>query len=775
MIAAVTFTFDPALPRMPLGLGVLSLAAVLIVALTVWTYLGARGTSWRRLGIVLALRLIALAVTVLLVLRPSFAMEEEDPVESSRMLIIVDVTPSMKTPDEGDVSRLDAVHKLLASAAVQAEFGKLGRKKIEIVQLQAADRIEPYDPAGKPQGHGTDIAGWLDTIARDYTNGPKVQAAILLSDGGDTGDPEKTRAKAAELRGRFPIHTFGVGQPSSIGEDKDIALDDIFVDPRTLLAKSKFRVKVLARAPGFNGATTDVSLWMEDRATKSMKELKRLPAHRYTGAAKQEITFEADAPDMEGEVKLVVKSTYVDGEARKDNNEITTFADVSKEGVRVLWVEGQRRWEFVLPIRESLRKDPRFQVFEDFRPRRADRREPAVSNPAGSGMFDKTYDVVVIGDLSAARFGDPATLLKMRELVEKQGMGVLMLGGNETFGAADWQASALGYNFFPVDMRAKGQIDRKVRVAPTKDGTNYVLRLADDPAENDELWKRLLDPLNGISDPGAPDPRATVLAVSDFDPNLPVLATIDRGKGRVMTFAGDTTSIAWRRTEKTQLAYDRFWKRMILWLAHQENARGNLVLDLDLRRVDKGRGQTLPFRTGFRGADVKGATYVGKVIGPNKEEYPLPIPGDLSKTGHFAPSAVGEYLIEVVGKATLPSGAAIEEKARARFLVLEEDRETQRIAADFDLLEKLATESGGNFAHADERNLVERLGELEGTHVPSQVKTRKWPDWRRDPSSESSIAEQFDVLWRSTALGCLAVYMTCLCLEWYLRRRWGMA
>ncbi|HEX3316026.1 MAG TPA: hypothetical protein VHR72_14105 [Gemmataceae bacterium] len=770
MIAAVTFTLDPAWPRMPLGLGVLSLAAVLLVALTVWTYVGARGTSWRRLGIVLALRLIALAVTVLLVLRPSFATEEEDEVEASRMLLVVDRTLSMKTPDEGDVSRLEAVQKLLASSAVRAEFARLGRKKIEIVQLQAADKLEPYDPAGKPQGHGTDIAGWLDSLVRDYANGPKVQAAFLLSDGGDTGDPAKTLAKAAEFRGRFPIHTFGVGTPAAIGADKDIALDEIFVEPRTLLAKTKFRVKVLARAPGFNGATTDVSLWIEDRATKSMKELKRLPGHRYTGAAKQEIAFEADAPDTEGEVKLVVKSDYVNGEAHKENNEIATFADVSKEGVRVLWVEGQRRWEFVLPIRESLRKDRRFQVFEDFRPRRADRREPA-----GVGMFDKTYDVVVIGDLSAARFGDTATLRKMAELVETQGMGVLMLGGNETFGAADWQTSALGTNFFPVDLRAKGQIDRKVRVTPTKDGLNYVLRLADDPVENDELWKRLLDPLNGISDPGAPDPRATVLAVSDFDANLPLLATIDRGKGRVMTFAGDTTSIAWRRTEKTQLAYDRFWKRMILWLAHQENARGNLVLDFDQRRVDKGRGQTLSFRTGFRGVEAKGATYVGKVIGPNKEEYPLPLPGDPAKTGHFAPPAVGEYMIEVVGKGTLPSGQAIEEKARARFLVIEEDRETQRIAADFDLLEKLAIAAGGKFAHADERNLVEGLAKLEGTRVPATVRIVKWPDWRRDPSSESSIAEQFDVLWRSTALGCLAVYMTCLCLEWYLRRRWGMA
>ena len=255
---------------------------------------------------------------------------------------------------------------------------------------------------------------------------------------------------------------------------------------------------------------------------------------------------------------------------------------------------------------------------------------------------------------------------------------------------------------------------------------------------------------------------------------MPVLATVDRGKGRVMTFAGDTTSLSWRRTERAQAAYDRFWKQMILWLAHQENSRGNMYLDLDLRRVDRGRSQSLPFRTGFRG-DVRSPTFVGKVIGPDKEEYPLPIPSEAGKTGQFVPPVSGEYVVQVTGKATSPGGQAIEENVRARFIAVEEDRETQRIAADFDLLEKLATASGGKFARADERNLVERLRELDASRVPAQVKIKKWPDWRRDPPSESSIADQFDVLWRSTALACLAVYMTCLCLEWYLRRRWGMA
>ena len=293
-----------------------------------------------------------------------------------------------------------------------------------------------------------------------------------------------------------------------------------------------------------------------------------------------------------------------------------------------------------------------------------------------------------------------------------------MLGGYETFAGADWPTSVLGTGFFPVDFRAKGQIDKKVRVTPTRDGLNYVFRLADDVNDNDKLWTHELDPLAGISAPGSADPRATVLAVADFDKDVPVLATVDRGKGRVMTFAGDTTSISRlaARREGAQLAYDRFWKRMILWLAHQENSRGNLVLDLDLRRVDKGRGQMLPFRTGFRGVETKGATYVGKVIGPDKQHTRHGDPGRPGEDGRTSRRRCrASTSSRWSARATLPNGSAIEEKVRARFLAIEEDRETQRIAANFDLLEKLATAAGGKFAHADERNLVERLGELEAT------------------------------------------------------------
>ena len=52
-------------------------------------------------------------------------------------------------------------------------------------------------------------------------------------------------------------------------------------------------------------------------------------------------------------------------------------------------------------------------------------------------------------------------------------------------------------------------------------------------------------------------------------------------------------------------------------------------------------------------------------------------------------------------------------------------------------------------------------------------KKEYWPDWRRT-ADPGDLGEQFDVLWNSTALACFLIFVSVLCLEWFLRRRWGM-
>src|SRR5436190_20563910 len=102
MFARTSLTIDPAWPGASPGTAssLLAVAAILLVGLTVWTYAGVRGASPRRMIVVLILRLVALAVTVLLMLRPSLATEEEDTTDPSRLFVVIDVSKSMSIADE---------------------------------------------------------------------------------------------------------------------------------------------------------------------------------------------------------------------------------------------------------------------------------------------------------------------------------------------------------------------------------------------------------------------------------------------------------------------------------------------------------------------------------------------------------------------------------------------------------------------------------------------------------------------------------------------------
>src|SRR6476660_49149 len=91
---------NPAEPWNLSAVGWPALAAVAagLIALTLWTYRGLPAAG-RRIGLVLALRLAALAVAVLTAVRPSVGVQE-DPKLPSVLIIGIDLSESMTVPDE---------------------------------------------------------------------------------------------------------------------------------------------------------------------------------------------------------------------------------------------------------------------------------------------------------------------------------------------------------------------------------------------------------------------------------------------------------------------------------------------------------------------------------------------------------------------------------------------------------------------------------------------------------------------------------------------------
>src|SRR4029079_15826556 len=97
------------------GYVLLLAATAALVGLTVWTYTGSAASTPGRVGILIALRLTALVLAILLALRPAAAITEI-PKLPSTLLIVVDASESMSVKDEANFTRWEVVQKALEKA-----------------------------------------------------------------------------------------------------------------------------------------------------------------------------------------------------------------------------------------------------------------------------------------------------------------------------------------------------------------------------------------------------------------------------------------------------------------------------------------------------------------------------------------------------------------------------------------------------------------------------------------------------------------------------------
>jgi uncharacterized membrane protein len=790
MFASTYVTIDPTWPwDIPyLGVPILLAAAAVLTGLTLWTYLGVANISFGRLLSILSLRLAALLVAFILVLRPSLAEQNEDSFLPGKLLILVDGSTSMNIEDEVPTStRWDKACAILRAAAVAEALKKLAQdNKIEAVYYQGAAGIAPFDPNGGANGKRTDFGAWLSELWQLHGR-EGVLGLLIFSDGANNfskrgKDGRPLNALQLAKNGWGGLHTFALGKPNTPLKQRDIALTGITPPAEALPVKTQFTVKGIIDAWGFKDSPVDVSLWIEDPASGEMKQAGRKDRVMLKKESGNEISLTRDVPGKAGEYKIALKVDPLPGEATKENNQIESFITVTKEGVSILWVEGRKRLESTFILRHALAKERRFRLYSA---------EKLAEKPASESDwfdFDKQhYDVIVICDVSAQRFasGNRDIFGKIKQLVAR-GTGLMFFGGHEAFGNSGWGDVPELQGLLPVRMDVRGQVEGPVRMTPTAEGLrHYLLNLADDPAKNREIWEKTFDPLDGMTPTGAQDPMATILATRDGNENEPVLVTRFVGDGRVLVFAGDTTWKSWRRSKEMLSAYERFWRQTMLWLARQENLEGSAWIKLDARRLSVGTDTRLGFNVGLKGKggiDIANAEFKVKIYGPNpKDEAGLTTRTEKDgERGYFDKIVLpGEYRIEVVAKGKDPNETVdgkpkeVSGTASARFLIVSEELEDRPPASDHEFMRKLAKAGGGQFYFADETKLLELLAELKG-QKQNQPHVEIWPDWRRNPGHSASATDQLRTLWQTTALPCLILFVSFLSLEWYLRRRWEL-
>jgi uncharacterized membrane protein len=800
-------TFIPHLePLWPL-LAVTS-AATLLAALTIWTYRGVPHAGKGRVALLLAVRLAALAIACLILLRPTWDYREVNR-NPTTLIILADASKSMLVKDEDpSISRWKAAQQdwnLAAELLQQLQ----DEQHLQVVSYQFDSQLRELKWDQEPQGDRTALLKALDEGYEhhkpfDKDRSSQLLGIVLYSDGRDNvGKPALESVIARLARAPCPVHVIGLGAPGGSELQPDLIAMNIEA-PQAARVKDRMIVRGAIQAQRYVGQEVEVWLRIDgkpvDQADNPGQPVRLLL--RPTSAV-QSIPIELPAaklPDQPGDVKVSIWIKPLQGELTETNNEVATYVTLIKEGLSVLYLDKDRAWEPKF-IKRALKGDERITLYSAFlgedtgAEAEAWRRDLLRSLKAS----DRPYDVYILGDIPASRFAPQTGMGK--EILERikehvsNGAGLVMIGGHESFGngrdgrgTGSWQGTPME-TLLPVEMDARGQLEgpagaqREIKFVPTDAGLrHFALRLDSDAQQNREWWDRLR-PLDGGNRLGTRKPGASELAKSP-DGEL-LLAAQEYGKGRTAALAVDTT---WRwfrpgpphdprdkdkpgALSESAEAHLRLWRQLILWLARQEEAGKALRVELDHRRLAAGKEQGITVQArevapgGNRDAQkvLKDAEFTVKVHKPGQLPDAQPDTVTVTPDGgtdgksrgmYWKTDEPGEYEVEVTAR---HQGADLG-LLKARFMTYRDDSELLNRTANHSLLEQIARTTGGTYRlHGGLRSLLEEINPASATEA---VKILKMPDWK-EPNP-----------WLQTLL--FLVFVGCICGEWFLRRWWGL-
>ena len=730
-------------------------AAAFVLAGLMWFGPSREKTKrWHRAAIAL-LRAAVIAMVLLAMLRPTLIYTETKK-QPATLIVLADQSRSMSVPDSvGNKTRWDALRGALADAApalakLQREFElKAYVFDADVHEVRAEKgKIELPD---KPEGQQTAIGAALaDVLGREA--GKRLLGVLLLSDGAQRAyAPHDLPPQTAAKRLTCKMFTLPFGQSRGLGDAQDLAVKDLVVNP-DVFVKTELTIHGEVRVDGYVNVNIPVRVLFETSPGK-MEVVAEQTVKADADGQLLPITL-SYVPEVPGEHKLTLEAVKQPGELVTTNNELSTFVNVLKGGLNVLYIEGALRFE-ISAIRRAL--DSSHDIKLDYV--WLDSRNPQSRPDHFVDRFKPgKYDVYILGDVDSTAFRG-SELADLAKCV-RSGAGLMMLGGLQSFGPGGYRDTPL-VELLPVGMDAleRQQPDESLRTdvhwpGPLKmqltelGQRNFALMLAGKPSDNAALWAQL-PPLDGANKFHDVTRGAAVLIDAAKDKPLLVAQTVDNG--RVMAFAGDST---WRWPMKDfESAHKRFWRQIVLWLARKDQTQeGSVRIQLAQRRFAP--SQRVEFRVGARsptGDPITDADYKAEIVLPNGNRSSLPLTrqneqmmGSYDKT-----QLAGDYAIEVTAsQKSQPLGAA-----RARFLVFEQDLELDNASADATTMENLAAMTGGkSLAPEDLPELIRTLAEdTEQLDVQQETKKTFWDTWP-----------------------FLLTFVALLGVEWYIRKRWGL-
>jgi len=686
-----------------------------------------------------------IALVLLLLWQPAIVVAELKS-QQNIIAVLVDDSRSMAIADSGSDGKTQREASALAALQGGVLAGLQKRFQTRVYRLDGGlNRAEKTDGL-QPSAAATHISAGLKQLATETGDLP-VGAVVLLSDGAENSGGIDLDAITALRNRRLPVHTIGFGKEQAA---RDVEMEDVSVAPRAM-ADSRMRATVSLRQYGYAGSKATLTAKDGDKVLAS-KDIT-LAADGQVQA--ETVFFNAGAAGVR---RVTFSLVPLNGEENAANNAIVKLVSVSGDRRRILYVEGEPRWEYKF-IRRAADDDKELQIVSMLRTTENKIYRQGISDPSelADGFPDKAedlfrYDGIIIGSVEAGYF-TPRQQELLREYVDTRGGGLLFLGGRFSLADGGWGASSITELLPTFLPNAKDTFHRDPAITQlTAAGADSpVMRLIDDPAKNVERWKTL-PYLMDYEDPGNPKPGATVLA--EMTPQgrakMPLLITQSYGRGRTAIMA---TSGSWRWQMSGALGdptHDLFWQQLLRWVV--ADSPGTVVASIpEAQLMDGGHVKltaTVRDKAFVLAPDARVAAHT---IGPDNSSAMVDLTPVPSTPGTFAADWTagkpGSYVAEVT------AGRGSDELGRDVLTFERQDgvAENFHTEQNRELLEKLSSETGGRYWSADQLD-----------KLPSEISY-----------SEAGISvRNTKELWNMPIVFLLLFGL--MAGEWLTRRKWGL-
>ncbi|GHC47019.1 hypothetical protein [Roseibacillus persicicus] len=537
----------------------------------------------------ISLRFAALAVLVWILVEPTWVRTVTRDREQE-IVVVLDDSASMDLQDEGEeLTRGEIAEKVLADSGLMEKL----EENFRVRQVRAARSVLAHN-AKREDGwkQATDLAAALGSVLEQVPP-DELGGVVLLSDG-----RHNRPAQVEETARRFgildaPIGSVAIGRAEP---PKDAAVLRVSA-PEAIHLGDRMRVSAGLKFDGYSGQKAKVLL---TRAGELLEEREiSVPQKNH----REEVRFVL-TPEAGGVGDFRIEIAPLEGERFSDNNGWDFETSITDARTNVLLIDRHPRWEFRYLRNLFYGRDKSVHLqWLLLNPDRIEGEEPekvpaSAARPFGEAQATslpvneeewRKFDVIILGDLSAADLDGETWAIINRCVSERAAMLVLVAGpesmphalspearqlvpvemewGNATYYGTRSQPFRIGLGSsgvgHPVVKQSQGAVDDgamwrsfpemrwRHSVRSLKEGAEVLLVAEEGDTARQASAEGLRDALRDLANRRQKEAESALLV------------TRQTGRGKVALLLTDRT---WRLREGSGDVYHhRFWGNLVRW------------------------------------------------------------------------------------------------------------------------------------------------------------------------------------------------------------------